>query len=273
VTTALHKAARLLVFLLLAPPAAADAGEAPGPADVQADVDAPGTPSEGTPGDPWEPMNRRVFGFNEGVDRWFLEPVATGWDRAVPEVAQRSIGHFFDNLAMPVRMVNELLQAKPMKAYETLWRFAMNTAYGVGGLIDVASHFDVYESDEDFGQTLGYWGVPPGPYWVIPLLGPSSPRDATGLALGSTVGIVTFFVPIPIYVTAPATAVDTVNDRAAALESIRAEREAAFDFYTAVRSAYTQYRENRVRDQVDEPAEDAQQDDDLYYLDEEDGDE
>jgi phospholipid-binding lipoprotein MlaA len=218
-------------------------------------------------------MNRRVFGFNEGVDHWFLEPVATGWDKAVPDVAQRSISNFFDNLAMPVRMVNELLQAKPMKAYETLWRIAMNTVGGVGGLFDVASHFQVYESDEDFGQTLGYWGVPAGPYWVLPLLGPSSPRDATNVVIGSGVSILTFFVPIPIYVTAPATAVDTVNDRAASLETIRAERESAFDFYTAVRSAYTQYRENRVRDRADAPDADAEQDDDLYYLDEEESDE
>jgi phospholipid-binding lipoprotein MlaA len=269
VRAGVRNAAPLLLFPLLAAPAAADGHEAPAPRSVQAEVDAPTTPGEGTPGDPWEPMNRRVFAFNEGVDRWFLEPVATGWDTAVPDVAQRSIGNFFDNLAMPVRMVNEALQAKPMQAYETLWRFAMNTVYGVGGLIDVASHFDVYESDEDFGQTLGYWGVPPGPYWVLPLLGPSSPRDATGLALGSTVSIVTFFVPIPLYVTAPAAAVDTVNDRAASLETIRAEREAAFDFYTAVRSAFTQYRENRVRDRADEPDADAERDDDLYYLDEE----
>jgi phospholipid-binding lipoprotein MlaA len=107
---------------------------------------------------------------------------------------------------------------------------------------------------------------------VVPLLGPSSPREITGVALGSTVGIVAFFVPIPFYATAGATAVDTVNDRAASLETIRAEREAAFDFYTAVRSAYTQYRENLVRDRA-EPDADAQADDDLYYIDEEDGDE
>jgi len=273
---AVRKAATLLLLPLplLAPPAAADDREAPAPAVVQAG-DAPGTRQGGTPGDPWEPMNRRVFAFNEGVDRWFLEPVATGWDRAVPEVAQRSIGNFFDNLAMPIRLANEILQAKPWRAYETLWRIAINTVGGVGGLFDPASHFQVYESDEDLGQTLGYWGVPSGPYWVVPLLGPSSPRDATGLAVGSTVSIVAFFVPIPLYVTAPTTAVDVVNDRAASLETIRAEREAAFDFYTAVRSAYTQYRENRVRDRADDEddEDDGDDDEDLYYLDEEDGDE
>lgn len=269
---ALRKAAPLLLLPLLAPPAAADEREAPAPAVVQAGVAAPETRSERAPGDPWEPMNRRVFAFNEGVDRWFLEPVATGWDYAVPEVAQRSIGNFFDNLAMPVRLANEVFQAKPWKAYETLWRIAINTVGGVGGLFDPASHFEVYKSDEDFGQTLGYWGVPSGPYWVLPLLGPSSPRDATGVALGSTVSIVGFFVPIPLYVTAPAAAVDVVNDRAASLETIRAEREAAFDFYTAVRSAFTQYRENRVRDRADDPDEE-QADEDLYYLDEEEGDE
>lgn len=231
-----------------------------------AEASAPGSVQAGSsPEDPWESMNRPVFAFNESVDRWVLEPVATGWDTVVPERVQTCIGNFFDNLGMPVRGANDLLQGKPWKAYETAWRIVINSTVGVGGLFDVASHYDVYESDEDFGQTFGVWGVPPGPYWVIPLLGPSTPRDAVGLAAGGSFSLITYFVPLPFYVTVPASAVDVVNERAAVLESVRAEREAAFDFYTFVRSAYLQYRENQVRDRAEDD-EELQEDEDLYYL-------
>ncbi len=272
-------AAPLLLLLLVAPPSlAAEApDEASAAASVQSampeDVSAPsvgnGSAGNGSAGDPWEGMNRRVFAFNEGLDRFLLEPVATGWDYAVPEVAQKSVGNFFDHLALPVRFANDLLQGKPWKAYETAWRIVINSVVGIGGLFDPATRWQVYKSDEDFGQTLGVWGVPPGPYWVIPVYGASSPRDAAGMLVDRTASAGGFFVPI--YVSASAGVLDVVNDRAAVLEDIRAERESAFDFYTFVRSSYTQFRENRVRDRAEQDEEDGA-DDDLYYLDEEDDD-
>ena len=250
-----RSAAVLLLLVPLLPPCGALAEEA-GAAGVQAEV-------ERHPDDPWERMNRGIFRFNEGLDRWVLEPVAKGWDWALPDPVQTSVGNFFDNLVFPVRLVNEVLQAKPARAYETAWRGVINSVGGLGGLFDVASHYQVYDSDEDFGQTLGYWGTPAGPYLVLPLFGPSSPRDTVGLAVDSFSQPHAWFVPF--YVTFPAATVDLVNDRAAALETIAAERASAFDFYSFVRSAAIQYRENQVRDRDPDlpPAAD-----DLYYFDE-----
>jgi phospholipid-binding lipoprotein MlaA len=254
----------LLCASLLLVPGAALADEEADAAGVQADVAESDT---GSPDDPWERMNRKVFGFNEGLDRWVLEPAATGWDKVVPEPAQRSIGNFFANISLPMRAVNEVFQGKPWKAYETTWRLVINSVVGLGGLFDPASHYEVHKSDEDFGQTLGVWGVPRGPYWVLPFLGASSPRAATGMAVDRAPY---FFFSLPIYVTAPAGAVNVVNARAGVLEDIAAERKAAFDFYTFVRSSYLQFRENRVRDREEDQDEKA--DDDLYYYLEEDDD-
>ena len=132
--------------------------------------------------DPWQPMNRGIFAFNEFIDRYLLEPVATGWDVVVPDPAQRGIANFFANAAAPRRIANDLLQGKLDKAGDDFGRFAINTTFGVLGLFDPAGAEGIAPGDEDFGQTLGVWGTPAGPYLVLPLLGPSSPRDAAGLA-------------------------------------------------------------------------------------------
>lgn len=259
-------AAGWVVLLLLAQTPAAWADEAAG---VGA-ADAEGSAERSV--DPWQPMNRKIFAFNEAVDRYFLEPVATGWDRVVPDPVQHSISNFFENLQMPVHMANDLLQLKPWDAYQTAWRIVINSVAGIGGLFDPASHFDIYKSDEDFGQTLGYWGVPSGPYLVLPLLGPSSPRDTVGMVVDRAPSVVFYFVPVPTYVTVPTSAVNVVNARAGSLEEIREERESAIDFYVFVRSAYTQYRENRVHDRVEQPKKGGENEN-LYYLDEDDQDE
>lgn len=264
-TSHLSRSAAVSLLLLGAFALSARGDEASGAGAVQADVQASGGDVE----DPWEAMNRPVFAFNEGVDRIVLEPVATGWDKVVPEPVQECIGNFFDHLQLPVRFANDVLQGKPRDAYETAWRAVINSVVGLGGLFDPASHWEVHESDEDFGQTLGTWGVPPGPYWVLPLLGPSNPRDAAGMLVDRAAAVAGYFVPV--YVSVSAGALDIVNARAAVLEDIRAERESAFDFYSFVRSSYIQYRENRVRDRVDEP-DDQTDDEDLYYFDEEDDD-
>jgi phospholipid-binding lipoprotein MlaA len=236
--------------------------------DVQGAGDTSGAESSATDddvgGDPLEPLNRSIFSFNEALDRHALEPVATGWDKVVPEVVQTAFGHFFDNLALPVRFANDLLQAKPVQAYETFWRAVVNTTFGLGGFLDVASMHGIVKSDEDFGQTLGYWGTPPGPYLVLPLLGPSSPRDTVGLAVDSFGSVYTYFVPF--WASAAARAVDLVNDRASVLETIREERAAAFDWYAAVRNAHKQYRENRVRDRAEDK--EASDGEDLYHFEE-----
>jgi phospholipid-binding lipoprotein MlaA len=212
--------------------------------------------------DPWEGMNRGTFWFNEKLDRYALEPVATGWDWLLPERVQGSVSNFFDNLGMPIVFVNDLLQAKPVAASQDVGRFAVNTTLGIVGLFDPASVFGIPENDEDFGQTFGRWGCPPGPYLVLPLLGPASVRDAFG-RVGDAAGTVYGYF-LPWTVTAGMTAVDTVNVRASLLEEIRQDREESLDFYIFVRNAYLENREHRVRDEApSEPEED------LYYIDEE----
>ena len=111
------------------------------------------------------------------LDEYVLEPVATGWDVVVPEVAQTGVRNFFDNLTMPVTLVNDILQLKPLAAMQDLSRIVINTTAGIGGLLDVATMIEIPKNDEDFGQTLARYGVPPGPYLMIPILGPSTVRD------------------------------------------------------------------------------------------------
>ncbi|HXK21484.1 MAG TPA: VacJ family lipoprotein [Myxococcota bacterium] len=261
----------LVAALLLLLAATATAQESNGGGDVQGAASADSDPAGArSPWDPWERFNRKMFAFNEDVDHFVLEPVATGWDYVVPHRVETCISNFFENLMLPTRFANDLLQLKPWKAYETLWRAVINTTVGLGGFFDPASVWDVYKSDEDFGQTLGYWGTPAGPYLVLPLLGPSNPRDTAGLVVDS---IPYLYIPpytlIPIYASVPGTAVQVVNRRALALETIREERKAAFDWYAAVRSAWTQNRENRVHDQAAAPVKPgATPDEDLYDVDE-----
>jgi phospholipid-binding lipoprotein MlaA len=253
------------------PPNGAGASAAPGEAEGPIGGSRAWTAADWEEGesivwDPFERMNRGIFELNETLDRWFFEPVAIGWDFVAPKRVQICIGNFFTNLVYPVRLANDVLQLKPVKAVEDTGRFVTNTLVGIGGLFDPATLAGIPRHDEDFGQTLGRWGVPPGPYLVLPFLGPSNPRDGVGLAVDSVFAVQTFFVSFPILLSAAA--VNAVNDRALTLEQVRAERAAAFDFYAAVRTGYSQFREGRVRDREVEPTR-AQADEDLYYLEDE----
>jgi phospholipid-binding lipoprotein MlaA len=206
-------------------------------------------------------MNRGTFGFNEGADRWVIAPVAKGMDFILPDPVERSIRKFFDNSMIPVHFVNALLQFKPVAAVEDLTRFVVNTTIGVAGFFDPATHFGLEAHREDFGQTLGYWGVPPGPYLVLPIMGPSNPRDTVGLIADQAALVYPWFVPF--YVSSAIGVGRQLNLRSLALDSIAAERKAALDYYVAVRNAYLSYRENQVRDREEDEADD----DDLYYID------
>src|SRR5215470_10470772 len=127
--------------------------------------------------DPLEPVNRKIFWFNDQVDNYVLEPVATGWDWAIPHVVQRSISNFFANVRFPIDLINNLLQGKLKNSASEVGRFAVNTTVGVLGFFDPATGWGMEAHQEDFGQTLGVWGVPPGAYLVLPIVGPSNPRD------------------------------------------------------------------------------------------------
>lgn len=204
-------------------------------------------PEEADDKDPIEGFNRGVFWFNDGLDRYVLEPVATGLDYAVPDVAQRALRNAFDNLRFPIVFFNDLFQLKPVGAAKSLGRFVVNLTVGLGGLMDPAAKIGLPARNEDFGQTLGYWGVPAGPYLMLPFFGPSNVRDAGGLIVDTGFQAVAYFIPIVASVAMGG--VDTLNRRSLIREQIRAERRAALDWYAAVRSAYSQYRENLVHDE------------------------
>jgi phospholipid-binding lipoprotein MlaA len=196
--------------------------------------------------DPLEPINRKVFWFNDKFDQYLLKPAATGWDWLLPGAVERSVRNFFDNLRFPVRATNDLLQAKLEHAAVDVGRFAVNTTVGAAGFFDPATTWGLQRNDEDLGQTLGYYGCPSGPYLVLPIFGPSNPRDAVGLVGDSFIAVYPIFVPF-VY-TFTAAAVDTVNSRALALTAVQEAKTASLDFYSAVRDAYAQRRQRLIND-------------------------
>ena len=146
------------------------------------------TDARGGPGarlDPWENWNRKVFAFNESLDRNILKPIATGYAKVVPNFVRRSVDNFFANAADAWSAVNNVLQGKPTPAFEDTVRFTTNTFFGFFGILDIASEFGLEHHYEDFGQTLGRWGFGPGAYVMLPLLGPSTVREHRRAA-GST---------------------------------------------------------------------------------------
>lgn len=130
--------------------------------------------------DPYEDFNRQMFAFNQGVDQYALGPAATVYETVTPAFARARLGDFLSNLKSPVIFVNDVLQAQPGRASDTFLRFTINTSVGLVGLWDAAAYFGLDGHDEDFGQTLGVWGVDGGPYLVMPFLGPTNPRDLVG---------------------------------------------------------------------------------------------
>lgn len=135
------------------------------------------------PDDPWEGFNRRVFAFNDALDRAVLKPVARGYRTVTPQPVQTGVGNFFSNLGEIRTALNSVLQGKPGNAGIASSRFLINTTLGIGGLWDYATHMEITGREEDFGQTLGVWGLGEGAYLVLPLLGPSTVRDTAGLPL------------------------------------------------------------------------------------------
>lgn len=225
--------------------------------------------------DPIEPVNRPIFAFNEGADRWVLEPVAEGWDFVLPELVQQGIWNFYRNLEMPMVFLNDLLQAKPVPAGWDLSRFAVNTTVGVLGFVDVASELDIPHHDEDFGQTLGRYGVPPGAYLVLPLLGPFTVRDLLAYPVDLAAQPQRWLVQ-EAWIRAAVGVPDLINTRARYLEEVRESRRMAFDYYIFLRNAYLQRRRRLVEDAVrtapegpPDASDATPEGDDLYYPDEE----
>jgi phospholipid-binding lipoprotein MlaA len=211
--------------------------------------------------DPWRGLNTKTFAFNEEVDQHAVEPVARGWDWAMPDFVQEGVGNFFDNLLTPRTIVNDALQGKAKDTAQDFLRFALNSTIGLGGILDVATPVGLPYDVEDFGQTLGRWGVEPGPYFVIPFFGPSSVRDTAAWPLDIAANPTLWVEAIPWGFSA----IGFVNLRADYLDEIEAERESAVDYYVFVRDAWLQNREKLVRDAAEKTEE---VEEDLYQLEE-----
>lgn len=197
--------------------------------------------------DPIEPVNRAVFKFNDVVDGYVLKPVAQGYEAVVPNVAQTGVKNFFSNLAYPKVIINQFLQGKPKEGFQDTARFLVNSTLGVAGFIDVAEPaFGLKAHKEDFGQTLGVWGVNTGPYVILPLLGPSTLRDTAGMFADSQIDLTeTRYVRERRATKNRAMAVNVVSKRAELLE---VERLVSGDKYAFMRDAYLQKREDLIRD-------------------------
>ena len=196
--------------------------------------------------DPLEPFNRAMFHFNDKLYFWVLKPVAQGYTRVVPEGARVSVRNFFSNVAFPIRFVNCLLQANFDGAAIELSRFTVNTLLGIGGLFDPASskEMNLVKQDEDFGQSLGVYGVGQGIFLTWPFLGPSTPRDTVGLVGDWFLDPVTYLTPW--YVPYGVKTYDRVNEVSLRIGDYEALKEAAIDPYLALRDAYLQYRQKKV---------------------------
>ncbi len=201
------------------------------------------------PVDPHEKINRVSYDFTDKVDRMVFEPVVNSYITYVPDVAQRSIGNFYDNLSYPNVVLNSFLQGKVKQGTEDTLRFVVNSTVGLFGLFDMATHMGLQKHDEDFGQTLGVWGVNTGSYLFIPLLGPSSERDVTNIPVGLLTNVL-FYAGLAVGTSfaAPLTLLGAIDKRARLSGPMRIRDEAALDPYLFVREASLQQREFLIHD-------------------------
>lgn len=198
------------------------------------------------PKDPLEPWNRKVASFNDAVDKAVLKPVATAYQTATPSLVQKGVSNFFNNLTDVWSALNSLAQLKIGDAAENTMRFSFNTVFGFAGILDIASELGIKRHREDFGQTLGYWGVPAGPYLVLPLLGPSTVRDTAALPLDWKGDPLPYSDAIrernSLY------GLRIVDKRTQLLKASNLLEEAALDKYSFTRDAFLQRRQNEVYD-------------------------
>jgi len=207
----------------------------------------------GDPRDPFETYNRGMFEFNDGLDRAIFTPAATVYRAVTPEPVRTGVGNFFGNIEDVWSFVNSVLQGKGDAAAQTFMRFNVNTFLGLAGVLDIATEARLERQREDFGQTLGHWGMPSGPYLVLPFLGPSTVRDTVALPVDMAADIVDRLDHVPTRNAIKV--VDLLDTRAGLLRASEALEEAALDRYTFTRDAFLQRRNNAVfdGDPPDEP--------------------
>jgi phospholipid-binding lipoprotein MlaA len=216
--------------------------------------------------DPWEPMNTKIFEFNRQVDRFVLKPVAKGYDFVMPDLVQVGISNIFSNLRFAPRFLNNVFQGKLKGAGIEVGRFLINSTVGVAGFFDLAKKVDLVTSEEDLGQTLGFYGVKPGPYLVLPMFPPFTVRDFVGYVGDVFLNPINWLV-VPIIEVNNVPSViahknrmtssliqtgsrvgEIVNERSRNLEKYQGVEEATLDLYTAVRNAYLQTRVRAIRE-------------------------
>ncbi len=217
--------------------------------------------------DPWEPLNTKFFEFNRQLDRWVLKPVAKGYNAVVPNIVQVGITNIFYNSRVTPRFMNNIFQGKFKGAGIEAGRFLINTTVGIGGFFDVARRFNLTTPEEDTGQTLGFYGIKPGPYIMVPLLGPYTVRDLVGFGGDIALNPIYWLViptmhnidSIPTVIDVDerlatyaisigARAVEVVNERSLNLEKFQGVEESTVDLYAAVRNAYLQKRAKAIQE-------------------------
>lgn len=196
--------------------------------------------------DPLEPWNRAMFTFNDKFYFWVLKPVAKGYSAIVPEWGRVRVKNIFSNSTMPVRFANNLLQLKIHGAGTELLRFIFNTTAGVGGMFDVAKNIDLRPQEEDFGQTLGVYGIGDGFYLVWPFLGPSSLRDTLGTAGDFFLDPVSYITPVASRI--GVRSVDITNRTSLRIGDYEDMKESALDPYVSFRNAYFEHRESKIKE-------------------------
>jgi phospholipid-binding lipoprotein MlaA len=200
--------------------------------------------------DPWESYNRSMYSFNEGFDEYIMTPVAGGYKKYTPGFVQTGVHNFFSNLDDFLVFINGYLQLKLIQGTSDLGRFVINSTIGIFGLFDVATHIGLVKHNEDFGQTLGFWGVGAGPYFVLPLIGPSSVRDTTGWVADYQIDLIqevddsdTRYALIALKYT---------HTKSIYLDANEIASQISLDKYSFIRDAYLQRRESLVRDGKEE---------------------
>jgi phospholipid-binding lipoprotein MlaA len=206
----------------------------------------PATPSND---DPWEDWNRDVQSFNDDLDNYFMKPIAEGYDWVMPSFARLGITNFFSNIDDVGVTINDVLQGKLLQSGEDIARFLLNTTVGLGGFIDIASEIDLLKHKEDFDQTLGVWGIPSGPYLVLPFFGPGSPRSIGGLIGDSAMNPINYInlsaIPLGLGI------LNVIDIRANNLTLEKVATEAALDRYIFLRNAYLSQRRYLILDGKD----------------------
>lgn len=247
-------------------PAPAPSARPETPSDEPLDPFAEAYGDAGDEYDPWEPVNANIFAFNLKVDRYVLKPVAKGYDFILPDVVQVGVSNIFSNLRFAPRFLNNVFQGKLKGAGIEVGRFLINSTVGLAGFFDLATKIDLVTPEEDFGQTLGFYGVKPGPYVVLPFLPPFTARDFVGFVGDVFLNPINWLVLPVIEVEGVPSVIDhedrmttsiiqtgsrvgeIVNERSRNLQKYQGVEEATLDLYTAVRNAYLQKRAQAVRE-------------------------